>query len=80
MSVDSLIDDVFPFPIRKEATTAKVAIQLSSALPAALAKTATNAAATSKSGDKLFCLKIMSSQAAQESKPMIEPLAALQAP
>merc|ERR1719486_1340810 len=68
LNVGSLTYDAIPFPIKKGATTVKVDIQLSSALPAALASTTTVATATSKSGDKLFCMKIMSSNGAQFSQ------------
>merc|ERR1719352_734129 len=65
LNVGSLTYDAMPFPIKKGPATVKVDIQLSSTLPAALAKTTTTATASSKSGDKLFCIKIMSSKAGQ---------------
>merc|ERR1711981_937583 len=57
------------FPIKKGAETVKVDIQLSTNLPTALAKTTTITKATSKGGDKLFCIKIMSSKATDDVHP-----------
>jgi hypothetical protein len=68
LNVGSLTYDAIPFPIKKGPTTVKVDIQLSSALPAALASTTTIATAASKSGDKLFCMKIMSSKGGQDAQ------------
>jgi hypothetical protein len=76
LNVGSLTYDAMPFPIKKGLTTVKVDIQLSSALPAALASTTTIATAASKSGDKLFCMKIMSSKAGQDAQQNRETLGA----
>jgi len=67
LNVGSLTYVAIPFPIKKGDTTVKVDIQLSSNLPSYLASTTTIAKATSNSGDKLFCMKIKSSQGSQSS-------------
>merc|ERR1719181_1457207 len=51
------------FPLKKGQSQVKVDIQLSGSLPPMLATTKTITKATSKSGDKLFCMEIDSSKA-----------------
>merc|ERR1719174_2592560 len=63
LNTGSLSFQAMAFPIKKGPETVKVDITLSATLPSALAKTTTITSATSKGGDKLFCIKIMSSQA-----------------
>jgi len=63
LNVGSLTFNAMQFPIKKGTETVNVDIQLSAALPSALAKTTTITTATSKGGDKLFCIKIMSDKA-----------------
>jgi hypothetical protein len=67
LNIGSLTYGAIPFPIKEGPTTVKVDIQLSAALPAALASTTTIATAVGKSGDKLFCMKIMSSKGDQKN-------------
>jgi len=64
LGTGSLTFDAMEFPIKKGPQTVKVDIQLSAKLPSALAKTTTITTATSKGGDKLFCIEIMSSPGA----------------
>merc|ERR1711977_569836 len=60
LNTGSLTFDAMQFPIKKGPQTVKVDIQLSANLPSALAKTKTITTATSKGGDKLFCIQINS--------------------
>merc|ERR1711981_1469017 len=69
----SLTFEAMKFPIAPGTVPVNVDIDLSSALPAALAKTKTITKATAKNGDDLFCIEIDSASASlkqdEEDKP-----------
>jgi len=64
--VGQLTFDAMSFPIKKGQSEVKVDIKLSEHLPASLAKTTTVCQASTKSGDKLFCIKITSAPASDQ--------------
>jgi len=59
----SLTFDKLAFPVRKGSSSVSVDLQLNPFIPAALAQTVTKVTATSKSGDKLFCMQVFTGQA-----------------
>jgi len=67
LGTGSLTFEAMKFPISSGSTAVNVDISLSSALPAALAKTKTITKATAKNGDDLFCIEIDSSKANDDS-------------
>jgi len=67
LGTGSLTFEAMKFPIASGSVPVNVDISLSSALPAALAKTKTITKATAKNGDDLFCIEIDSAKANEES-------------
>merc|ERR1719160_192251 len=66
LGTGSLTFEAMQFPIAAGSVQVNVDISLSSALPAALAKTKTITKATAKNGDELFCMEIDSAKAASQ--------------
>merc|ERR1719181_441768 len=64
LGTGSLTFEAMKFPIATGSVPVNVDSSLSSALPAALAKTKTITKATAKNGDELFCMEIDSAKAA----------------
>jgi len=63
LGTGSLTFEAMTFPLKKGQSQVKVDIQLSASLPPTLATTKTITKASSKTGDKLFCMEIDSSKA-----------------
>jgi hypothetical protein len=61
----SITYDGLSFPVKKGSTAVSVDLSLSSLVPAGLAKTSTKVAATTKSGDKIFCINVLTEPANQ---------------
>merc|ERR1719463_156871 len=75
LGTGSLTFEAMQFPIAAGSVPVNVDISLSSALPAALAKTKTITKATAKNGDELFCMEIDSAKAAsQEDEVKLPPI------
>merc|ERR1719379_701415 len=66
LGTGSLTFEAMKFPISSGSTAVNVDISLSSALPAALAKTKTITKATAKNGDDIFCMEVDSASASSE--------------
>merc|ERR1712100_955437 len=67
----SLTFEAMKFPISPGTVPVNVDIDLSSALPAALAKTKTITKATAKNGDDLFCIEIDSASASVQQSIIV---------
>jgi hypothetical protein len=67
----SLTFEAMKFPIAPGTVPVNVDIDLSSALPAALAKTKTITKATAKNGDDLFCIEIDSASASVQQSTIV---------
>merc|ERR1711988_627557 len=59
----SLTFDGLQLPVKKGSSSISMDLSLSSLIPASLASTETTVTASTKSGDKLFCLKVFSAKA-----------------
>merc|ERR1711998_765747 len=71
LGAGSLSFDAMSFPLKAGQTQVKVDIALSANLPASLASTTTKATATATNGDKLFCIEIKSSKAADQHSEVL---------
>merc|ERR1719456_538450 len=57
-NVGSLTFDALSFPIKKGSASVSVDLSLNSLIPAALAQTVTTVTASTKGGDKIFCMEV----------------------
>merc|ERR1711982_252906 len=64
----SLTFNGLQLPVKKGSSSISMDLSLSRLVPASLASTETTVTATTKSGDKLFCLKVFSAPASEPIK------------
>merc|ERR1711981_1340027 len=63
----SLTFDALSFPVKKGDATVSVDMSLNPLIPAALAQTTTKVTASTKRGDKIFCMEIFTNPASMNS-------------
>jgi hypothetical protein len=69
----SLTFDGLQFPVKKGQASISMDLALSGLIPASLASTETTVSASTKSGDKLFCIKVFSAPASEPTNGFCKP-------